>query len=228
MSLLPSLFLRARGCLYAPALPTFLGTPLPCSLLHWPSHVLTWPLTPPPPHMQFWGSEPRRAAWQRSLAAAQLPAHFSALITLLEEMLLGDSFKPAWRMWSLPAQHPALVGTWEQLRYRWHGLQVSIKGRLPTAQQVRGQAGGWVGLGEAGLSGLVLVGLGAAAPLLARTAGAQTTACTPHSRGVCARGWGFGGGLGSAIREATPLDSSTLVNPPTPPATSALHRTELH
>jgi hypothetical protein len=64
----------------------------------------------------FWGSSSRCDTWRAALAAAQQPAHFAALIAQLELMLLSDSWRMGWQLWAVPAQNPAVVRTWPQVR----------------------------------------------------------------------------------------------------------------
>lgn len=78
----------------------------------------------------FWGSEERKALWLVMMSDAATPPQLSAAITLFEGMLKDAWLRPHWRLCGLPAQHPAMAGTWAAVAYRLGVLQSAVKDKV--------------------------------------------------------------------------------------------------
>jgi hypothetical protein len=117
------------------------------------------------------GSEAAQARWLALVDAAASPAHFVAAAGALEAALLAKAFKTGWRMWALPAQHPAAVHAWPGAAFRVHALIAGLK-RLPFPKGLRTTRGGAAAAAGAGAAAATTLHIGRAAIDAARRAAA--------------------------------------------------------
>ncbi|GIL52432.1 hypothetical protein Vafri_8302 [Volvox africanus] len=89
---------------------------------------------------RFWGSAARQRQWCAFVEGAASPQQLCAALTVLEAMLVDEAFRPHWRLYCMPAQHPELCTTWAAAWYRLGGLQGAIRKQIITQRELRHQA----------------------------------------------------------------------------------------
>ncbi|GLI68148.1 hypothetical protein VaNZ11_012485 [Volvox africanus] len=89
---------------------------------------------------RFWGSAARQRQWCAFVEGAASPQQLCAALTVLEAMLVDEAFRPHWRLYCMPAQHPELCTTWAAAWYRLGGLQGAIRKQIIPQRELRHQA----------------------------------------------------------------------------------------